>query len=346
MMCESNECRRAGRWRRRWVWGIGSVLVVAGLGEGVARWAGESVVSPPRRGMQDYHREILADPAAHGLQVEAWTAQDGTPCLLCRPDATGRLGERGRVIREQIRARQDGVAALLRPVGEENGGVLVLLHGRRGRKEDNLPVAARFAALGFVCVLPDLPGHGEHPTAVASYGVLEAGLPQRVLVEAVAKFGLKGDRAGLWGISMGGSVAVHAAAQDPGVWRALEVVASFDALEPVVGRQVERWLGAPMGGWMRRRVAAVFEKRTGVPLAQVRPVDRIREVRCPTLVIHGVDDPLIPLETGRALWQASGAEEKGWVRVEAGTHGNVLVTPQPIYVEMGAWFLRALTEKE
>ena len=36
---------------------------------------------------------------------------------------------------------------------------------------------------------------------------------------------------------------------------------------------------------------------------------------------------------------------EGWVRVEAGTHGNVLVTPQPIYVEMGAWFLRALTEK-
>ena len=94
----------------------------------------------------------------------------------------------------------------------------------------------------------------------------------------------------------------------------------------------------------RLRAAIVFAPE--VPLARVRPVDRIREVRCPTLVIHGVDDPLIPLETGRALWQASGAEEKGWVRVEAGTHGNVLVTPQPIYVEMGAWFLRALTEKE
>ena len=46
-----------------------------------------------------------------------------------------------------------------------------------------------------------------------TYGVREAGLPARVLEDAAGRFGFDKQPCGLLGMSMGGSVAVHAAAQ-------------------------------------------------------------------------------------------------------------------------------------
>jgi|GEM_PF-3411362 len=37
---------------------------------------------------------------------------------------------------------------------------MLILHGRSGMKEDYLAVAERYRAIGFRCLIPDLPGHG------------------------------------------------------------------------------------------------------------------------------------------------------------------------------------------
>ncbi|HEY1120398.1 MAG TPA: hypothetical protein VGE67_02310, partial [Haloferula sp.] len=45
-------------------------------------WGSGHLVSPARRPLQDYHRQILDRPEAYGLRVEPFTAADRTPCLL------------------------------------------------------------------------------------------------------------------------------------------------------------------------------------------------------------------------------------------------------------------------
>lgn len=138
------------------------MLVLCGLAvltPPVAGWlAADQLLHPPRRALQDYHLEFLAHPAAHGVILRRFTCSDGTPALLCEPDGKAKAGRRGELIREQLAAR--GVT--LHPYGEMIG-TLVLVHGRRGRKEDYLLIAERFCAAGFRCVLPDLPAHGDHP---------------------------------------------------------------------------------------------------------------------------------------------------------------------------------------
>jgi uncharacterized protein len=321
------------RWQR--VFFLSSSLFIL-LWIAASWFAARLIASPPRRALQEYHQQILGAPSSHGMRVVSFELADGTPTLLCRPDPAATLGQRGSLLRQQLTARRLN----LPPVGTELDATLVLLHGRRGRKEDNLPIAERFCSVGFRCLLLDLPGHGEHPNAIATFGPNEAHLPAQALQQVAQQFGFAPKPAGLWGISMGGSVAMHAAASaPPDTWNALVVVASFDALQPVIQRQSQRWLGTSLGTFFTACTGVFFAQRTSHALASLRPADLASQVNLPTLIAHGDDDPLIPLASGRRLFEPLPHSQKRFVHVAAGTHGNVLITPQPLYAEMTEWFL-------
>lgn len=317
---------------------IWPVLIGLALGWVCAWLAAREIARPSRRSLQDYHHVILQAPAAHGITIDTFTVSDGTPALLCRPDPQGTLDQRGSVLRTQLQAR----GLTLPTIGNENGTTLVLLHGRRGRKEDNLPIAVRFAAAGFRCLLLDLPGHGDHPHPIATFGPQEATLPLSALQEAAERFAFPTRPAGLWGMSMGGSVAVHAAAHDPSAWDALVIVASFDHLAPVIQRQSAHLLGRTLGPPFFATLQPLFKAQTSIALDSIRPVALAPRITCPTLIAHGDDDPLIPISAARNLYSAIAASEKSWINVGSGTHGNVLITSHPLYADMTTWFLTHL----
>jgi len=298
--------------------------------------AGE-LVSPERRPVQDYHREWLNHSAPHGLSIKAFSTSQRTPCLLAEPDAEAGPAERGQRLREQLQA----LGHSLEPYGTVQA-TLVLLHGRKGRKEDLLPVAERFCAAGFRCIMPDLPAHGENPTATVCFATVdeEARLPETVLAEAAQKFHFSPGPAGLWGMSMGGAFAVRAASSSPDHWGALVVVSSFDTLGSVIDGQLQWSRGGT--GLIRIAVAAVAAARGGVRLGKAQPAVWASKVMMPVLVAHGDADSLIPLAGGQRLFQAFGSADKQFVTVASGDHDNVLVTPMPLYSIMSDWFLRSL----
>jgi pimeloyl-ACP methyl ester carboxylesterase len=302
----------------------------------VTRWAGREIASPARRVLQDYHREFLTDPVAHGVNIEAFALPDGTPCLIVMPSASGKLGARGVRLREDL-AKE---ALKLPPVGQVIG-TLVLVHGRRGRKEDYLAIAERFCAVGFRCLILDLPGHGDHPGMVARYGMAEAELPGQVLDFAAERFGFDKQSVGLMGLSMGGSVAVHAAVKEPARWKALVVISSFDALQPVVTQQAVNRFGSWLGGLWADSAGTLYEERSGVALNKIQPGMLAAQLRMPTLIAHGTADRVIPIEAGRRLYALLPATlEKKWVEIPGADHHNVMITDFPVYATVGAWMLR------
>lgn len=314
------------------------VLCVAALvtGGGVVS---DYVFSPPRRPLQDYHTARLANPAVYGLTIRAFACCDGVvPSLLVEPDADAGLGERGTLLRRQL--ANEGVP--LAPYGTVEG-LVVLLHGRGGRKEDLLPVAERFVAAGFRCLLPDLPAHGASPLSGVAYGAseFERVLPRRLLNDARRRFNLPAEPAALWGLSMGGAFAVHAASESPLLWKALIVVSTFDALDEVVAAQSARYVG-PLGAVVMRAVDHLGVPRGTPPFAAIRPSAWAGQVTVPTLVVHGDQDAVIPIARGRALFEKLATPEKRWVAVPGGRHHGILATPAPLYAEMSAWFLRWL----
>src|SRR5207302_9521229 len=123
---------------------------------------------------------------------------------------------KGNKLRSQLQAQGLSV-----PDWGEVKATLILLHGHSGRKEDHLPVAERLCAVGFRCILIDLPGHGDHPAPFATFGFREAALPGEVLREAARRFAFKPEPAGLFGISQGGAIALQSAARPDEEWFAV-----------------------------------------------------------------------------------------------------------------------------
>jgi pimeloyl-ACP methyl ester carboxylesterase len=283
--------------------------------------------------LMDYHREYLDQPARYGIRIERFTATDGTPCLFVTPAATP--GERGVKIRQQLTERKIAIP----PFGEIRGS-LVLTHGLKGRKEDYLSIAERLCAVGFRCVIPDMPAHGEHPVETITYGVREASLPAQMLKEAAGKFGFPVQPAGIMGMSMGGSVAVHSAALPDAPWKALVVVASFDSLLEIIQGQAAQHAGVSFGPDLARAAGDWYRERTGIPLSDIQPVQRAATLRIPTLIAHGTDDTVAPLAAGRRLFEAlPEATTKQWIEVPDAGHHNVFVTSYPIYSEIAAWLM-------
>lgn len=321
-------------------------VVLVGLC-GVGYWAieesAERLVSPPRRALQEYHRDWLEHPAAHGIRIERVSCLGGTvPCLLVTPDATRGLSERGGILRRQVAER----GYFLRPFGEVSGN-LVLLHGRKGRKEDLLPVAERFCAVGFRCLIPDLPAHGESPIEQVYYGAgeSEGGLARQALLETVRARGLSGEPAGIWGISMGGAFAARALSVDQGRWDCGVIVSSFDSLDTVIREQghARAWV---VGSAYSRVLQHTLRRRHGLDPSSVAPATWLEGVGSPVLVAHGTADSLFSLERGRTLLNALPGSQKRWVEVTGGGHNDVLITPMPLYATMATWYLDHMSPRQ
>lgn len=298
----------------------------------IALWiAAGTLASPARREIQPYHRSYLESPEAHGIKISrVWL--DETPFLFVVPDLAMPLGERGKVLVRQLAEEDFGLSREVR-------GLVVLLHGRNGRKEDLLPVAERFASAGLVSIIPDLPAHGENLVTTVGFGsrMSETIISGKLADFALAELGNQNIPQYLWGMSMGGSFAVHAAAHEPERWEKLVVVASFDSLDGVVGDSLRDWSG-PLAPVLLKALTSMVELRGGVELRSVRPVAKAKTLRIPTLVIHGDEDELIREGRGRELYN-SFAGPKRWLTVSGGNHDNVLVTEAPVYAEMVKWLL-------
>jgi 2-succinyl-6-hydroxy-2,4-cyclohexadiene-1-carboxylate synthase len=87
--------------------------------------------------------------------------------------------------------------------GQPDKPTLVLLHGFMGRGEDWLPLARRWLAPYFFCVMPTLPGHGTHiPADLLTFDTVADGLYTLVQQVTVAPVNLLG-------YSMGGRLALY-----------------------------------------------------------------------------------------------------------------------------------------
>ncbi|WP_020395466.1 alpha/beta hydrolase [Thiolinea disciformis] len=308
---------------------------------GFSFWLHHQIFSPPRRALQAYQQAYLDNPEQFGLTIRSYNCLAGqVPCLLVEPKPNATLSQRAQRIREQVKQR--GVKLL--PYGETRA-TLVLLHGRNGRKENLLPVAERFAALGFRCLVADLPSHGESPLPAMSFGAsdFERSLPRHLVLEARAHFHLPNDPNFLWGLSMGGAFAVSAARENEAFWKGMIIVNSFADLATVMQLQVsEAWRTEARWLYPFLNVAQRLSAQPSIP--QIRPADWAKEVTLPALVLHGTQDRFVPLEQGQQLYRAFASQDKQWSSVQDGGHNSVLTTPQPVYAEMGVWLLQHLTE--
>ncbi|MGB6220245.1 alpha/beta hydrolase [Haloferula sp.] len=317
-----------------------TLLALAAL-VGIGWLGAERLISPPRRGLQDYHQEILADPARFGLEVTTFHSAAATPCLMVTPAESPGAAYKARQIRTALRKR--GVH--VHPWGEIRGTV-ILLHGHSGRKEDHLPICERFCAAGFRCLLPDLPAHGDHPSAIATFGKNESQLIEAILDDAEVTFGFAKQPAFLFGISQGGAIALQTAALDPQRWIAVASAAAFSSLDRPIRKSAENFHRhlRPLAPINTFAVACGAWCRGGMWPADISPQHSAQHLTMPVMIIHGENDHFIPIEQGRQIFEAIPSEQKRFRPVRNAGHGRVLAEDAGnLYPEICEFFLSSLT---
>ncbi len=191
---------------------------------------------------------------------------------------------------------------------------IIMVHGSRTNRADKnaglLRLSVALAQHGFAILAFDMRGMGESPPAPLSLGYFE----QRDVLGAV-DFLRSGSVPypqlgrpriiGGWGLSMGGTTLILAAAQEPAI-RALVSDSAYADIIPILEREVPK--GGHLPSFFTPGALLAVDALYGINYYAVRPVDVVVHIApCPILFIHGDADKYIPPSNMTVLAAAASA---------------------------------------
>ncbi|HEV8268316.1 MAG TPA: alpha/beta fold hydrolase [Thermoanaerobaculia bacterium] len=190
---------------------------------------------------------------------------------------------------------------------------LLFLHGKGGRGAEWRPDAVRALRLGYNVLVPDLRGHSPSGGKRITYGFFEREDLELLVAEATSRFGVDPGRLGVDACSMGTLVALQFAAEIRSP-RALWLQSPFGDLASMAIQYVHRATGLPRAVVTLPTRLAVYllERETSLPLASLDPVAAAGRVTCPTVVVHGDADLLVPIRFAPAVYEALKGPKSFW----------------------------------
>ena len=200
---------------------------------------------------------------------------------------------------------------------------IILIHGVDHHRNDpqirSLQLGNDLVERGFSVLLFDLRARGESGGTRSSEGDREQ---WDVLgaIDYVLGRGIPLERIGLLGFSLGAGVAILVAAQEP---RIPAVVSDSGWLDYMT--ELDRlYLGPiPLPSWTAIFVVLAGRLLFKADFHKARPVQVVDQVRQPVFFIHGENDPVIPAEESRVLFEVSdNQEDRIWI-VPGADHVNV-----------------------
>lgn len=178
-----------------------------------------------------------------------------------------------------------------------NAKAAILLHGNGSTRRQMLARAGLLHREGYAVLLYDARGHGESGGDLVSIGKYET----RDLLGALAFIRAQGAREiGLIGVSQGGAtVALAGASLGPDIrWAVIESM--YPTLRDAVDRRFRRMLGIP--GWLGGMVMVpLAERRLGLSIDDIAPIESIDRLPCPVFIVHGASDTHTLEASARAL---------------------------------------------
>lgn len=191
-------------------------------------------------------------------------------------------------------------------------GAILLLHGVRADRRAMQARALFLNRQGYTVLLIDMPAHGMSHGNRITFGAREAGGVKAAL--AWLRRNLPGEKIGVIGSSLGAAALVLSR---PGnAIDALVVEAMYPTIDDAVESRLGVYLGKP-GTLLAPLLRFQLPLRAGVSAAELRPIDAMAALACPTLVIGGsVDRYTTPGATQRVfdaapqpkqLWLVEGA---------------------------------------
>lgn len=197
---------------------------------------------------------------------------------------------------------------------------VILLHGFGCRRQEMLNRALVLNRAGYSTLLFDLHGQGDSDGDAVTLGFYE----RRDAVAAVeylkTRDDVDGSNLGMLGVSMGGSVAIMAAAMTPDI-KAVVADSPFESATIGIEEGFTRVTGLPR--WPFGPIVLRFiQWRLGISPDDVAPIEQVADISPrPLLLLHGTADIHVSYGNSEALFAAAG-EPKELVLLSGIEHAN------------------------
>jgi pimeloyl-ACP methyl ester carboxylesterase len=214
--------------------------------------------------------------------------------------------------------RDRNLAGWLLPTADSATSI-VMVHGWGSNAELMLPLAQPLYRQGFNVLLFDARNHG------ASDADTFSSLPRFAedLGAAIRwlrkQHPLRAKQIAVLGHSVGAGAALFEATRNPQIDAVISIGAFADPAQ-----LTERYLSRlHLPGFVVALTKRYVEWVIGYRFATIAPVNSIRQVRCPVLLVHGTQDTTVPIEDGRQIAAAADPKQVRFLPIANAGHDSV-----------------------
>ena len=193
-------------------------------------------------------------------------------------------------------------------------GAILLLHGIRSDRRQMVRRAQLLQGLGYAVLLIDLPGQGASTADAVTFGLHEAQGVRAALDELRRR--TPGQRIGVIGVSLGAASLVLC----PNCGHVDAVV--LESMYSTIEEAVENRLRMRLGAFARPLSALLLSQlplRLGINPDQLRPIDRLAELKAPLMIAAGNVDQHTTLGETQRLFASAREPKELWI-VDGAAH--------------------------
>jgi hypothetical protein len=196
---------------------------------------------------------------------------------------------------------------------------------------------------GFTVFLYDARRHGESGGTYCTYGFYEKHDPTTILNYLFARPDIQVGRVGLFGASMGAAVAIQAAALDDRI-TAVVAESGFATLRSVFDDYQKRMIKLPWH-YLRNIVIKRSELMAHFKASAVSPLEAVRQIRIPLLLVHGTADDRIRSAYTERVYENASPPKELWL-IQGARHDNMWEMGGEQYLHrVAAFFEKHLTDQ-
>jgi fermentation-respiration switch protein FrsA (DUF1100 family) len=199
-------------------------------------------------------------------------------------------------------------------------GTIIYLHGVGDCKIAGVPFAQSLYRKGFNIFLYDSRQHGESEGYYCTYGFYEKQDVSAVLTYLQSRTDVKIGKIGVFGTSMGGAVAILAAAHDRRI-AAVISEGTYTTLRVVFVDYQKRIIKLPWH-FLRNIALVQSQKLANFKARLVAPIEEIKRAHVPILIVHGKNDSFIKSNYSKLLYDAAN-EPKQLLLIDGADHNDV-----------------------
>jgi len=195
------------------------------------------------------------------------------------------------------------------PSQQSDKGV-VIAHGLGANKSNFMGLASLWHEMGFNVIIFDFRGHG-----MSSGHTISMGYRERLDIKAAVNYLVENPKVNPkkivgYGVSFGAASLLHAASEDPRI-KSVIIDSCFADVHTMAGQLLKKMHIPPLLRDPIIRIGLeIIDFELGFKMRENMPKQIIGQVNRPILIIHGINDPLVPPSESEKLFKAARQPKK------------------------------------